>query len=245
MTSMPFDFSWEVNCVPLGGDELEYYQNLKEENLFGDYFNIEVRVEHQLCFTPSNPPQQPPLIVPFDSFSYQRSLFLFSQDFLEDGSSYIQRHFPDPIIPPELIQSMMPDVIAYAKDEVENPCSVFRTKSGNFNLFNLVLDIRIQKTSDELDDDIINMVMEESMRETQMVPASKIAIESLQKVKLQEGVTKERCSICLVEFDDCIEVSSMPCKHVYHHECLVQWLKTSHVCPLCRYPMPTSVSVID
>ncbi|KAJ1380135.1 Zinc finger, RING-type [Sesbania bispinosa] len=137
---------------------------------------------------------------------------------------------------------MMPDVIAYAKDEVENRCSVFRTKSGKFHLFNLVLDIRIQ---DELDDDIINMVMEESMRETQMVPASKIAIESLQKVKLQEGATMERCSICLMEFDVGTEVSSMPCKHVYHHECLVQWLKTSHVCPLCRYPMPTSISVID
>ncbi|KAJ1380134.1 Zinc finger, RING-type [Sesbania bispinosa] len=137
---------------------------------------------------------------------------------------------------------MMPNVIAYAKDVVENRCSVFRTENGNFHLFNLVLNIIIQKIFDEPGDDIINMVMEESMRETQMVPASKIAIESLQKVKLQEGVTMERCSICLVEFDDGIEVSSMPCKHVYHHECLVQWLKTSHVCPLCRYPMPTSIS---
>ncbi|KAK7851329.1 e3 ubiquitin-protein ligase mpsr1 [Quercus suber] len=32
----------------------------------------------------------------------------------------------------------------------------------------------------------------------------------------------------------------MPRSHVYHGKCIAKWLRTSHFCPLCRYPMPNN-----
>ena len=74
-----------------------------------------------------------------------------------------------------------------------------------------------------------------------MVPASNEAIESLKTYKLPK-----QCCICLEEFHDGgddeydVEFTPMPCGHGFHNQCIVRWLRTSHMCPLCRYPMPTA-----
>ncbi|XP_038980605.1 phosphatidylinositol 4-phosphate 5-kinase 6-like isoform X1 [Phoenix dactylifera] len=36
-----------------------------------------------------------------------------------------------------------------------------------------------------------------------------------------------------------VEVTAMPCSHEFHRTCLGKWLEKSHLCPLCRFPMPT------
>ncbi|TXG50432.1 hypothetical protein EZV62_022956 [Acer yangbiense] len=81
---------------------------------------------------------------------------------------------------------------------------------------------------------------EEEMLET--VPASWSCIEALKKVRLggMEEEVKQRCqcSICLNEFRVGLEVIRLPCSHAYHPDCIVKWLETSHMCPLCRHPMP-------
>ncbi|KAK3226433.1 hypothetical protein Dsin_006295 [Dipteronia sinensis] len=81
---------------------------------------------------------------------------------------------------------------------------------------------------------------EEEMLET--VPASRSCIEALKKVRLggMEEEVKQRCqcSICLNEFRVGLEVIRLPCLHAYHPDCIVKWLETSHMCPLCRHPMP-------
>ncbi|KAF7814306.1 E3 ubiquitin-protein ligase RING1-like [Senna tora] len=82
--------------------------------------------------------------------------------------------------------------------------------------------------------DIIERVTEESMQHRNTVPATEKAMASLEKVKVFNG---ETCSICLENFEEEEEVSRMPCQHIYHENCIVAWLKTSHMCPLCRFKM--------
>ncbi|PRQ53972.1 putative transcription factor C2H2 family [Rosa chinensis] len=79
------------------------------------------------------------------------------------------------------------------------------------------------------------------------VSATTSSIMSLQKVRidsLEEDTIKQNpsCAICINDFaeggvDQLITL--LPCAHHYHLDCIVPWLKTSHLCPLCRYPMPT------
>ena len=73
-----------------------------------------------------------------------------------------------------------------------------------------------------------------------MEPATKSSIEALKIVKIDGSCTSnDQCSICLDDFCDGSEVMVMPCLHICHKDCILKWLETSHLCPLCRYLMPT------
>ncbi|CAL5351817.1 unnamed protein product [Camellia sinensis] len=56
---------------------------------------------------------------------------------------------------------------------------------------------------------------------------SKAAIDGLKKVLVfnDEKCTRT-CPVCLEEFGEGTEVTSMPCCHLFHHGCIVPWLKS-------------------
>ncbi|KAL9251284.1 putative E3 ubiquitin-protein ligase XERICO [Drosera capensis] len=46
------------------------------------------------------------------------------------------------------------------------------------------------------------------------------------------------CRVCLTRFESESEVTSLPCRHVYHKECVEKWIGHWNItCPLCRTPM--------
>ncbi|XWS46541.1 hypothetical protein CRYUN_Cryun14cG0076600 [Craigia yunnanensis] len=93
-----------------------------------------------------------------------------------------------------------------------------------------------------------DMAVEEAMAETALkpVPATKESIQALHKVKLGDipRVSCERCVICLEELSlhEAMDLTSIPCSHLFHENCIVKWLNTSHLCPLCRFPMPINAN---
>lgn len=51
----------------------------------------------------------------------------------------------------------------------------------------------------------------------------------------QHLLTKQRCSICLRGCSIRKRVEILSCKHVFHEDCILEWLKkSSGTCPLCR-----------
>ena len=56
-----------------------------------------------------------------------------------------------------------------------------------------------------------------------------------------EGETEEeeeegdKCTICLSEFEVDEDVRRLPCFHLFHVECVYQWLGQNKRCPICRY----------
>ncbi|KAF8054004.1 hypothetical protein N665_1356s0008 [Sinapis alba] len=73
-------------------------------------------------------------------------------------------------------------------------------------------------------------------------PASKSAIDGLPTVKVTKDMLRSemnQCAVCMDEFEDGGDVKQMPCKHVFHKNCLMPWLQLHNSCPVCRYELPT------
>ncbi|XP_030458814.1 uncharacterized protein LOC115679369 [Syzygium oleosum] len=42
------------------------------------------------------------------------------------------------------------------------------------------------------------------------------------------------CCICLEELNGADKVMEIPCSHLFHSKCIVEWLEANDSCPLCR-----------
>ncbi|XP_039049553.1 E3 ubiquitin-protein ligase MPSR1-like [Hibiscus syriacus] len=67
-------------------------------------------------------------------------------------------------------------------------------------------------------------------------PASKASIEAMPRIKVKGSGSD--CSICLEEFEVDEEAREMPCKHLFHSDCIEKWLQIHGSCPVCRFLMP-------
>ena len=48
------------------------------------------------------------------------------------------------------------------------------------------------------------------------------------------------CSICLGEYEDGDTLMKLPCKHIYHDECIGGWTLNHVRCPLCNYDLESA-----
>ncbi|KAK9923140.1 hypothetical protein M0R45_031573 [Rubus argutus] len=85
--------------------------------------------------------------------------------------------------------------------------------------------------------------------EDEVVPAAaSSSIEGLEKVRLDSldfATRSSPCPICLEDFEEPSGgvdqlLPRLPCLHHFHLHCIIPWLEKNHLCPVCRYPMPTN-----
>lgn len=71
-------------------------------------------------------------------------------------------------------------------------------------------------------------------------PASKSAVESMPTIELDEShiAAEHHCAVCKEAFEVGTEVREMPCKHIYHSDCILPWLSLRNSCPVCRHELP-------
>lgn len=69
-------------------------------------------------------------------------------------------------------------------------------------------------------------------------PASKNAIESLDHVAVDMKFLQKDpsivCPVCKDQFVVGSEAKVLPCKHMYHPDCIIPWLEMNNSCPVCR-----------
>ncbi|KAK6081067.1 hypothetical protein SCUP515_03209 [Seiridium cupressi] len=92
--------------------------------------------------------------------------------------------------------------------------------------------------SQEALDRIITQLMEQNPQSNAPPPASEETIAKLPRKKLDEQMlgneTKGECTICIDDMTLGDEAVVLPCKHWFHEECVVLWLKEHNTCPICR-----------
>ncbi|KAG4148189.1 hypothetical protein ERO13_D05G270820v2, partial [Gossypium hirsutum] len=147
---------------------------------------------------------------------------------------------PHSRVPREFIEfAVVPPILRFARDANCNPMN-FGLKVINIEVVvDIIVDVNIIEDDDiDYDDELIDDIDydDELIDELLMnavfnfTPASRSSIER-----------EDECAICLEEFVEGEEVAWMPCGHGYHEGCIVKWLETNHICPLCRYEMPTLI----
>ncbi|CAI5499099.1 unnamed protein product [Closterium sp. Naga37s-1] len=54
------------------------------------------------------------------------------------------------------------------------------------------------------------------------------------------GGLMDPCAICKDDYDAGAVTRQMPCRHVYHSDCILPWLQRHNTCPVCRFELPTA-----
>jgi Ring finger domain len=73
-------------------------------------------------------------------------------------------------------------------------------------------------------------------------PVAPIVLQNLPTTSTVEGACALKdCAICKEELRTKAHSTAarLPCSHVFHPQCITQWLQEHDTCPICRFSMPT------
>jgi hypothetical protein len=87
--------------------------------------------------------------------------------------------------------------------------------------------------ADAVGDAVSQQELQQMQDFKRIVPEEELA--KLQVVAFSDLQTDEKnCSICLDEFLAESQLYAIPCKHLFHKECLADWVAENYKCPVCR-----------
>lgn len=84
-------------------------------------------------------------------------------------------------------------------------------------------------------------------QEQRKPPTSKTALKSLKRFKMNDKYSKKNekgekeypsCCICITDVALGESTVMLPCGHLFHDACVVEWLKKNNTCPVCRFELP-------
>ncbi|GAA6061160.1 hypothetical protein JCM10212_005746 [Sporobolomyces blumeae] len=88
---------------------------------------------------------------------------------------------------------------------------------------------------------LLNDLMEQAAGRAGPAPAPDDMIEKLPRVEVTRELlghdTVKDCTVCQDDFQLSETLVSLPCRHLFHPDCIVPWLKQSGTCPVCRYAL--------
>jgi E3 ubiquitin-protein ligase RNF115/126 len=74
-------------------------------------------------------------------------------------------------------------------------------------------------------------------------PAAKFAVAALPDVTVSADMMQvdggAQCAVCMDDFLLGASAKQLPCKHVFHKDCILPWLDLHSSCPVCRFELPT------
>ncbi|CAN0892389.1 E3 ubiquitin-protein ligase RING1-like [Linum grandiflorum] len=215
--------------------EYTMYQASESTTIPADYFpsdadvaafNFDLRFRHVLHLRYPEPVHIP-LNSTSRSFLLPRRLFSSPPDGF-DPSTVVEAVLSETGAAGDFIAAIVPEVSSFAVELAKDP------SNAGVGVVTLVLALFAVTPFDDREA-IDRVLSQQDFRDLRFTPASKSAIDGLKRFTLD---SVRKCTVCLDEMLIGDPVACLPCEHVFHGSCIVKWLETSHLCPLCRYAMP-------
>ena len=109
----------------------------------------------------------------------------------------------------------------------------FNNDFNNFNNINIENDY--ENNNDDEDESELFM----KKREQFILELDEFQFKHLKKYS---ALKEEKCPICLQKYKGTDIIKEFPCKHIFHKNCILKWLRKSNVCPLCKYDITNDVN---
>ncbi|KOM30071.1 hypothetical protein LR48_Vigan848s000300 [Vigna angularis] len=184
----------------------------------GDTFNFDIKVIYHTVHT-----------IPHGLRNRFSPLSISCREFVQEGQNFLGSLLSGLSFSIESIAEISESVVSTVQELFED--SSIASESQH-RIIPLSLTIII------VDPAGIDGVMEESRTFPGMNQSNETILKTFLK-KRTDTEGSEECCICLEGLDINCESCTMPCHHAFHQQCILKWLKTKRVCPLCRYPLPT------
>ncbi|KAF5802550.1 putative transcription factor C2H2 family [Helianthus annuus] len=115
------------------------------------------------------------------------------------------------------------------------------TGSGLQPLTPAMTEFLIGPQFNRLLDQLSQIEINNGLGQTEHSPASKAAVESMPVIQISDVhvSTELQCAVCIEAFEIGDDAREMPCKHIYHSDCILPWLNVRNSCPVCRYELST------
>ncbi|KAJ1395013.1 Zinc finger, RING-type [Sesbania bispinosa] len=154
----------------------------------------------------------------------QRSMHIYE---IHDGENDEQ---PPPRVPS--IAEMRNDIEAQAQAALERLHSgqVLRVQDMialNHSLAIHIIEAQVADVVDDFEDMEVSMIP--GLPEELIMKYIKI-----ENFVLGDKESQEACCICQEEYANGVEVGKLDCEHIFHIECIKQWLNQKNECPICR-----------
>ena len=108
--------------------------------------------------------------------------------------------------------------------------------------------VRLQQALDQAAQQMAQATAAAAAQQQGPPPASTSALKRIPIVRVAaDDLTKDNecCTICLEDHVPGELAARLPCGHLFHQDCVVEWLRRHCVCPVCRYELPTDSVVYE
>lgn len=95
------------------------------------------------------------------------------------------------------------------------------------------IEIDRQNNPEAYEDTLDEQYQDQGFYET--TPDQKLKKEYIKRIKMMKiGKSSRKCAICIKPFAKNNVIFRLPCKHIFHRECLKPWFDKMSTCPCCR-----------
>ena len=133
--------------------------------------------------------------------------------------------------------------VIYGRSERNNENSLNEDMTFGLDIYTLLNYILYRRIA------TMNIMMD--IQNNRNPPVEQNIIDKLKHFKMSKAYCKKsekenlvefpKCTICLNEITEDMEVILLPCEHIFHSKCITLWLKIHNTCPLCRFELPNNI----